>query len=64
MFNTIYTTDSNFFVPHQPTVAPPRTAGRREINALRYIYLYKKCGGVWGVAPVPAIIADKLSFTE
>jgi hypothetical protein len=24
----------------------------------------KKCGGVWGAAPVPAVKANKLFFTE
>jgi hypothetical protein len=29
-----------------------------------YVSLQKKCGGVWGAAPVPAVIAVLCSFTE
>jgi hypothetical protein len=28
------------------------------------VHHYKKYGGVWGAAPVPSVIADKLSLTE
>jgi hypothetical protein len=29
-----------------------------------FMFFYKKCGGVWRKAPVPAVFADCFYFTE